>query len=201
MSKEGRVGGVYPTHHHHVQLGLGPPSLGATAQGSGPSGLHQRVFQKWTASRVADRPRARGPSLLFGKALGPALQTDLGEAWKWEGASVWIRARLRKGRPQPQPFFPVPPAEMRRAQGGRAGRRRVAGWRPGHSHCASLRPRPQGCPGPQALPCHKRRRGLVLGPSERINGGQAEGGETPCQGPPNPGSKLRRQSGPVACTL
>lgn len=39
-----------------------------------PVAFHPQVFQKWTArGRVAE-----GPSLLFGKALWPALETDLG---------------------------------------------------------------------------------------------------------------------------
>lgn len=80
LGSKNRIGGGCPPHppsSSQAQPQL--PSLGATAEGSGPSSFHQQVFQKWTAKgRVAGRPRARRPSLLFGKALRPALEADVG---------------------------------------------------------------------------------------------------------------------------
>lgn len=71
--KKGRVGGGAQPTHHCVSLGLSLPCPGATAEGSGPSGLPQQVIQKWAArGRVSGRLAAKGLSLFFGKALQPA---------------------------------------------------------------------------------------------------------------------------------
>lgn len=70
-----------PTHDHQVKLGLA--SLGATAERAGPRSLPQTGDSETDGwARAAGRPGARGRSLLFGKALWPALQTDLG----WHGS-------------------------------------------------------------------------------------------------------------------
>lgn len=63
----------------------------------------------------------------------------------------------------------------------------------GGARTAALGPAPREA---QAPPHHGRGRGLVTGNSTER--GQAEAGKTPHQGPPRPGSKPRRQSGPVA---
>lgn len=75
----------------------------------------------------------------------------------------------------------------------------MAGAGARHSHCASLGLRPQGCSRPQALPCHKRGRGLITDNSapQRRNSGQEERGRTPHWGPPSP-IHAEQQSGPVA---
>lgn len=70
LRRAGFDGGAHPTHHHQVKPGLRLPSPGATAEGSGPSSLHQKVFQKRTArGRMASRPGAHHSSLerLFGQ--------------------------------------------------------------------------------------------------------------------------------------
>lgn len=142
-----------------ISLGVRLLCPGATAEGSGPSGLHKQVFQKWTArGRVSGRLTAKGLSLFFGKALWPALETALHGVE--EGRSQCVEeAEAGKGSPQLQPFSPRPPAAIHGAPGGVQGG--VAGAGARHSHCASLGPRPQGCSRPQALPGHKRGRGLV----------------------------------------
>ena len=53
-------------------------------RGLDPGAFRKQAIQKRTLwARAAGRPRARGPSLLFGKALWTALQTDLG--WRGSG--------------------------------------------------------------------------------------------------------------------
>lgn len=181
-----------PTHENQVKLGL--TSLRATAERAEPRNLPQTGDSETDGMGQGGRQAGgQGPITPLWKGSLASSADRPGVVWKWEGASARGGLRLRKGHPQPQPFFPGPPAETRTAPGENAGRGRVGG-RSQDTVTGSLRPRPQG--GPQAPPRHGRGQSLVTGNSTER--GQAEAGKTPRQGPPSPGSKPRRQSGPVA---
>lgn len=185
LRRAGLEGGTHLTHHHQVSLGLSLPRVGAMAEGSGPSGPHQQVFQKQTArGRVAGRPTAKGPSLLFGKALWPAPGTDLGGVEV--GRSQCVAQAEAGNRERTAPALPPSSSCQATLSSGRGlGRRHVA--------------RAGGAPGPATVPAWDpalraaNKEGgassLAISPTERINGGQAEGGRTPHRGPPSPRSK------------
>lgn len=124
------------------------------AEGSGPSSLHEQVFQKWMArGRVPGRPTARGRSLFFGKALWPALETALDGVE--EGRSQCVEeAEAGKGSPQLQPFFPVLLPQLMELQ--EVYKEEVRGGsRSQDTVTVPALDRPQGCSRPQALPSTK----------------------------------------------
>lgn len=140
-----------------ISLGVRLLCPGATAEGSGPSGLHKQVFQKWTArGRVSGRLTAKGLSLFFGKALWPALETALHGVE--EGRSQCVEeAEAGKGSPQLQPFSPRPPAAIHGAPGGVQG----GVWReqePGTVTVPALDPALRAAPGPKPSRPQKRER-------------------------------------------
>lgn len=104
----------------------------------------------------------QGPSLLFGKALRPAPEVDLGRAVVGRRQHV---EQVEAGERAPSAPARLPRAEIRRAPGRDEGRRHVAGAGAGSSHCASLGPHPRGCPWPYGPPHHGRGQGLVTGRS------------------------------------
>lgn len=138
-----------PTHDNQVKLGL--TSLGATAERAGPRSLPQTGDSETDGMGQGGRQAGdqRPITPLWKGSLASSADRP-GVAWKWQGASALGGLRLRKGHPQPQPFFLGPPAETSRAPRENAGRGRVGG----RSQDGSLRPRPQG--GPSPAPPRKR---------------------------------------------
>lgn len=158
LRRAGLKGDVHPTHHQ-VKLG----SQRATQRGLDPAASTNRCFRNGRQRAGWQAGQGPGPITPLWKGSSASSVDRPGMAWKWEGASAWSRPRLRKGRPQPHPFFPVPPAEKHRALGGNKGRRHVAGMEPGHGHCTALDPGPRAVSGRR--PCHRRGRGLITGNS------------------------------------
>nr|KAF6330309.1 hypothetical protein mMyoMyo1_012300 [Myotis myotis] len=140
-----------------ISLGVRLLCPGATAEGSGPSSLHEQVFQKWTArGRVSGRLTAKGLSLFFGKALWPALETALHGVE--EGRSQRVEeAEAGKGSPQLEPFSPRPPAAIHGAPGGVQG---GVWWEqePGQSLCQPWTPPPGLLRAPSPSVPQKRER-------------------------------------------
>lgn len=136
-----------PTHEHQVKLGL--TSLRATTERAEPRSLPQTGDSETDGMGQGGRQAGgQGPITPLWKGSLASSADRPGVAWKWEGASARGGLRLRKGHPQPQPFFPGPPAETRRAPGENAGKGCVGG-RSQDTVTGSLRPRPQGGPKPR----------------------------------------------------
>ena len=133
-----------PTHDHQVKLGL--TSLGATAERAGPRSLPQTGDSETDGMGQGGRQAGdqRPITPLWKGSLASSADRP-GVAWNWQGASARGGLRLRKGHPQPQPFFPGSPAETSRAPRENAGRGRVCG----RSQDSSLRPRRHGAPKPR----------------------------------------------------
>lgn len=133
-----------PTHDHQVRLGL--TSLGATSrEGWTQEPSANRRFRNGRMGQGGRQAGGQGPITPLWKGSLASSADRPGVAWNWQGASARGGLRLRKGHPQPQPFFPGSPAETSRAPRENAGRGRVCG----RSQDSSLRPRRHGAPKPR----------------------------------------------------
>lgn len=171
------------------------PSLGATAEESGPSSFHQQVFLKWTArGRVAGRPRAG--------ACRSSLERLFGQLWRqtWGHTEVGRGPReeqAKAGKRCPQPvLLPLPPAELHRAPRGKAGRMQVAGagaWTQSPCQPWTLYPGLPRAPNPSVPQKREGPHHWRVSPTEGIHVGRQREARPDIRGPPaqDPSRKAR----------